>query len=234
MKPSPRKALVRVALLVAAALVLGIPTWSLIKSLARREALAREHSADLAKRLAARAKLFEQFTTKSSALQEQQVVALASVAASRRRLVAAAGPGCENKSPRYQLGVGILQVASVPANRGADTTQFAVTQQARLFMLLKARNVPTWGSHLSHYVGKANESIYRVVFNNIAPDAGAQMCRWLKCEKWTGGCAFIDEKGETQVPKTPASDNRKLFDLSPEYAPTEDLYEAWRVSRLDG
>lgn len=71
--------------------------------------------------------------------------------------------------------------------------------------------------------------MWRVVFNNISPTAGAEMCAWLRCEKWTGGCAFIDEKGQThpaEAPKLPTPEGELL---PTEYEPSEDLYALWKT-----
>ena len=130
--------------------------------------------------------------------------------------------GCVMPAPGYKYGVGILQVAGVPANRGDDTVRFAANQITRLRTLFAADSIPSWSEHLSQYLGRGAQPVRRVVFNDIDPTAGAELCAWLRCQKWTGGCGFIDERGEMTPPSG-----------SPEYAPTEDLYQQWKVSSAE-
>lgn len=133
---------------------------------------------------------------------------------------------CMALLPEYVPGVGVLQVTSVLASRGDDVEKFAENQVKRLKMLIHQRGADSqFSSSLSHYLGRGEKPVQRVVFNNLSLESGAQMCTWLRCEKWTGGCAFIDEKGVTHAE-----------DSSQEFAPDEniDLYLQWKMTSISG
>jgi hypothetical protein len=95
-----------------------------------------------------------------------------------------------------------LQIAHANVGRRAarEAEEHAVNQEklmrARLYEL-RARD---WVRTLDHYAGMGKEAVFRVVFHNVSRPAGEVMCSWLRhCENWSGGCAFIDEKGETKI-----------------------------------
>ncbi len=133
---------------------------------------------------------------------------------------------CEDLLPKHRIGVGILQVASVSEER-EKAAEFGDFQVKRLRNLLSDRGVLQWSQHLSHYAGQGKEPVRRVIFNNVAPQAGADMCAWLRCERWTGSCAFIDEKGQEELDNPPPHTEPKFYEQA------EDLYKNWRLAALN-
>lgn len=186
----------------------------------------------LAGALSEQKRTMQQIEQTSSKHFASQVALLDRIARAEKALDAlpSATADCSELVPPYEYGAGILQVASVVESRGDDTERFAATQVTRLRTLLKARSVPKWPHHVSHYLGRGQQPTWRVVFNNVSPGAGRAICAWLRCEKWTGGCAFIDEKGETHPEIAPKYETPTGEVVPSEYPPTEDLYENWKVA----
>jgi len=188
-------------------------------SMSKLSHAADGHAATIASVTSKRDQSLANLATEYGKLAENQGAVLDRAVRARATI---AKTGCEAGPPKYDFGVGILQVTSVPANRGDDTEKFATNQMMRLHTLLAHKSVSGWSIHLTHYLGRADKPIWRVAFKDVDPAVGAEMCTWLRCQNWTGGCAFIDEKGETHVEKNPA-----------EFIPSEDLYQQWKVSSTE-
>lgn len=204
---------------VGALVAAGTLSALIVHSLSEQARAADRRSQKIADALETRAGLIEEWSARTTALTEKQTAAMDEISM-LSGAVSDEGHRCEK--PEYSYGVGILQVAHVPASRGDDTEKFAAAQVVRLKTLLHKHSVSDWPRFLDHYLGRGAEPIRRVVFHNIDPKAGAHMCAWLRCQRWTGGCAFINERGETQVEEDPEA-----------FEPSGDLYESWRVSMLD-
>jgi hypothetical protein len=178
----------------------------LVRALDRRAALARElaaKSSELAAVQSATAKRIDDL--------EDQVSTVV---------------GCDELRPAFKRGVGLLQVAFVRSTRGSaeDMKEFGTFQMRRLRGVLNQHGVSEWSRTLKQYSGADKlGSIHRVVFWDVDPAAGAEMCEWLRCEKWTGGCGFIDDKGVTHTQEVPE-----------EFEPTEDLFGLFLAQRAAG
>lgn len=215
----PRKlgGLLRVALLSAPLIISVALLISLFVRSRRAEARTTQITSALDRRARSQASLAKQ----ASDLHSKQVGALSRLKEIEEQLEP---KSCDEIVPQYRYGVGILQVASVPESRGSDTIRFAAAQRTRLHTLFANRGLPpSWGMALTQYRGQEKEPVRRVAFNNIDPVSGAAMCAWLRCEKWTGGCAFIDERGAAHPSDAAPS----------EYEPAEDLYQLWRVATIN-
>jgi hypothetical protein len=179
---------------------------------------------ELERRFDRRTELVASWKSAAAKLHEDQVAALAQLSSLESQPQEV--PRCDDLKPSYELGLGVLQVASVREDRGDDVERFARFQVKRLNAVLARRGLSQWMPHLSQYPGLGKVAIRRVVFNNIAPDSGAAMCNWLKCEQWSGGCAFIDDKGQEQVHVAAPQDTAPFFE------PSVDLYQNWHLSML--
>lgn len=130
--------------------------------------------------------------------------------------VPAACPLSTSPAPNYAPGVGILQIAHTSCVRNAKSgLQRMKAQNQRMGDLLNRAGERKWLGVLSSYVGQGKIPICRLVFNNVKPAAGDKMCDWLRCQRWTGGCAFIDESGEdvkspTSFPPSEASADQAI------------------------
>ena len=221
MTPSRKRSLVRSGAIVVGAIAIGAPAILLAKSLAKERAAARDRSADISAALDRRAELVRQLAAKNYELHTQQLAAIAKIDALHSRLEAR--DTCDDLLPTFRQGVGILQVGSVRETRGSkeDIGEFGTYQVNLVRQLLWLRGVREWSPHLGHYSGADKiGSIRRIVFREVDPGAGRAMCAWLRCEKWTGGCGFVDEKGSTDTPDEPQ-----------QFQPTEDLYGLFIAQR---
>lgn len=212
---------------VAVALSLGGVAIGLVVALvstSRAVQSAEDSSTRIARALDERVRLTQELERASLKLVERQQETIAALEEEVRLIQPKRRRECTDLLPKQRReGVAILQVAHVPESRGDDTENFAKMQVTRLRTLLAARGAGVWGRHLSQYSGRGREPVRRVVFNNVEPQQARMLCDWLRCEGWTGGCALIDERGETRPPEAAPPE---------EFAPSVDLYELWKVSAL--
>ena len=120
-------------------------------------------------------------------------------------VVAAPGSSCPTAPVRpaqYVLGGGTLQVAEVPYEDGRtkeETRKLAAGRLQKLGAILRARGAKDWLRTLWHFPGRDKRAVERVVFSDVAPQAGEAMCHWLQCENWQWGCDFVDDKGQRRL-----------------------------------
>lgn len=209
----------------SALLLLGLAVAAGL-TLARDAKAATKKQAVIVRLLDEQTQLASRWSEKTAKLHAKQVIALDAIREQEPLHENEVQLTCEDLLPKHRIGVGILQVASVSEERD-KAAEFGDFQVKRLKNLLSDRGVLQWSQHLSHYAGQGKEPVRRVIFNNVAPQAGADMCAWLRCERWTGGCAFIDEEGQEELDNPPPHTEPKFYEQA------EDLYMNWHLAALN-
>lgn len=219
-----KSSVVSIAAIVVCSLAIALPALALRKSLGKAQESMRSSTATLEHSLNRRAELTAAVAQKSTELAEREARLLGQLSEIQGRID---NPqSCDLLKPdKPEYGVGILQIASMPVSAGKDNEVFANTQVGRMQTLLRARGLVDWSHRVSQYLGRGKEFVRRVVFNNVSPASAAQMCAWLRCEGWTGGCGLVDDRGAMHIEEHPERH---------EYLQSDDFIENWRISLRDG